>query len=83
MTCAARRAMGETADAFEHYREVEREGHIRRSHRRRSLPELNIVARCVLAPDRRKTSVYTVASAVTVTRMWKALTTACFIVVDP
>jgi hypothetical protein len=73
MTCAARRAMGETADAFEHYQEVEREGHIRRSHRRRSLLEVNIVARCVLARDRGKTSVYTVASAVTVTRMWKAL----------
>jgi hypothetical protein len=65
--------MGETADAFEHYREVERERHIRRSHRRRSLLELNIVAQCILARDRGKTSVYTLASAVTVTRMWKAL----------
>lgn len=68
MTCAARRAMGETADAFEHYQEVEREGHIRRS-----LLELNIVARYVFARDRSNTSVYTVACAVAVTRMWKAL----------
>jgi bacteriorhodopsin len=37
-TCAARRAADETTDASEHYRVVEREGHIRRSHRRRSLP---------------------------------------------
>jgi hypothetical protein len=56
MTCAARRATGETADASEHYREVEREVHIRRSHRRRSLPEQFIVAPRVLAPDCGKTS---------------------------
>jgi hypothetical protein len=55
MTCAARRATGETADAFEHYREVEREGHIRRSHRRvASRNNKYIVDQCVLAPDHKE-----------------------------
>ena len=53
ITCAARRATGETADAFEHYREVEREGHIRRNHRRVA-PETYIVDQCALAPDRKE-----------------------------
>ena len=48
MTCAARRATGETADASEHYREGSEEG--------ASLPEEYIVGRCVLAPYRGKIS---------------------------
>jgi hypothetical protein len=58
MTCAVRRARGETADAFEHYREKEREGRMcRRPPAERSLPEQYIVARRVLlAPNRGKIS---------------------------
>jgi hypothetical protein len=48
MTCAARRATGETADASEHYREGSEEG--------ASLPEEYIVGRCVLALHRGKIS---------------------------
>jgi hypothetical protein len=73
MTCAARRATGKIADALEHDREGEREVHIRRSHRRRSLPEQYIVPGVFSPQIVGKHLQNTVASAVTVTRMWKAL----------